>query len=79
MARTRAALIQLDPPETYSNGGIVIGFTTVEAEQLQEFNKLNNSDGDPTNNFMGQAVRACGENVKLGWIFDGSGFRDPNS
>jgi len=79
MAGTRAALIQLDPPETYSVGGMVLGFTTLEAEALQEFNKTNNTNSDPSGSLMGQSVRACSDSVKLGWIFDGSSFRDPNS
>jgi len=79
MADTRAALIKLDPPETYSVGGIVIGFTTLEAEATQEFNKTNNTNSDPSGSLMGESVRACSDEVKEGWIFDGSSFRDPNS
>ena len=79
MAGTRAAVIKLDPPETYSVGGIVTGFTTLEAEALQEYNKTNNTNSDPSGTLMGETVRACGDDVKIGWIFDGSSFRDPNS
>jgi len=76
---TKAAVIKLDPPESFSKGGVVIGFTSLETEARQEFNKINNKDGDPNNQFMGESVVACGDEVLIGWIYDGTNFRDPNS
>ena len=76
---TRAAVVKLDPPESFSKGGVVIGFTSLETEAKQEINKTNNRDGDPSGQYMAEVVFACGDEVLIGWLFDGTNFRDPNS
>jgi hypothetical protein len=67
---TRAAYIKMDDFEkTKSNGGVVCGFTTVEAARLQGY--LNK-------NFNGIMAIPCSIEVKDGWIYDGEKIVDSN-
>jgi len=67
---TRAALIKMDDFEkTKSKGGVVCGFTTVEAAKLQDH--LNK-------NLKGFMAMPCSIEVKEGWIFDGEKIIDSN-